>query len=309
MTQSRGAGSAAQVDEASGESRSSATAMRLVLISGLSGSGKSVVLKVLEDDGYYCVDNLPATLLDEVTAFLAEAGHARVAVSVDARSAALASLPERISALRKRGVDCRLLFLEAASQTLLRRFSETRRRHPLLGPTRTLAEAIEHERSLLAEVADLGERIDTSEVRAQDLRRWVRSLLALTDGAPLLLIESFAFRDGLPLDADWVADVRMLPNPHYVDALRPLTGLDAPVAEFLAREESVQRMVGDLRNFLERWLPDILRENRSTLTIAVGCTGGRHRSVYVAERLAESLRAHAQVLVRHRSLARNTPAE
>jgi len=283
--------------------------MRLVLISGLSGSGKSVVLKVLEDDGYYCVDNLPATLLDEVTAFLAEAGHARVAVSVDARSAALASLPERISALRKRGVDCRLLFLEAASQTLLRRFSETRRRHPLLGPTRTLAEAIEHERSLLAEVADLGERIDTSEVRAQDLRRWVRSLLALTDGAPLLLIESFAFRDGLPLDADWVADVRMLPNPHYVDALRPLTGLDAPVAEFLAREESVQRMVGDLRNFLERWLPDILRENRSTLTIAVGCTGGRHRSVYVAERLAESLRAHAQVLVRHRSLARNTPAE
>lgn len=283
--------------------------MQLVLISGLSGSGKSVALRVLEDDGYYCVDNLPATLLDDVSAFLAEAGHARVAVSVDARSAALAALPERIAALRKRGVDCRLLFLEASPQALLRRFSETRRRHPLLGPTRTLAEAIEHERSLLAEVAELGERIDTSEVRAQDLRRWVRSLLALSGGAPLLLIESFAFRDGLPLDADWVADVRMLPNPHYVDALRPLTGLDAPVAEFLEHEDAVQRMVADLRSLLERWLPDILRENRSTLTIAIGCTGGRHRSVYVAERLAEALRAQAQVLVRHRGLARATAAE
>ena len=309
MTRSRGAGRAAQADEAPGEPKPAAAAMRLVLISGLSGSGKSVVLKVLEDDGYYCVDNLPATLLDDVTAFLAEAGHARVAVSVDARSAALASLPERMSALRRRGVDCRLLFLEAASQTLLRRFSETRRRHPLLGPTRTLAEAIEYERSLLADVADLGERIDTSEVRAQDLRRWVRSLLALSDGAPLLLIESFAFRDGLPLDADWVVDVRMLPNPHYVDALRPLTGLDAPVVEFLAREEAVQRMVGDLRGYLERWLPDILRENRSTLTVAVGCTGGRHRSVYIAERLAEALRPQVQVLVRHRALARNAPGE
>jgi UPF0042 nucleotide-binding protein len=291
------------------DATTTASAMQLVLISGLSGSGKSVALRVLEDDGYYCVDNLPATLLDDVTAFLAEAGHARVAVSVDARSAALAALPERIAALRKRGVDCRLLFLEASPQTLLRRFSETRRRHPLLGPTRTLAEAIEHERSLLAEVAELSERIDTSEVRAQDLRRWVRSLLALSGGAPLLLIESFAFRDGLPLDADWVADVRMLPNPHYVDALRPLTGLDAPVAEFLEREDAVQRMIADLRSLLERWLPDILRENRSTLTIAIGCTGGRHRSVYVAERLAEALRAQAQVLVRHRSLARTAAAE
>lgn len=284
-----------------------ATTMQLVLVSGLSGSGKSVVLKALEDDGYYCVDNLPATLLSDVSAFLTEAGHARVAVSVDARSAALASLPERLAALRARGVDCRLLFLEASSQTLLRRFSETRRRHPLLGPTRTLAESVEHERSLLAEVAELGERIDTSEVRAQDLRHWVRALLALSGGAPLLLIESFAFRDGLPLDADWVVDVRMLPNPHYVEALRPLSGLDAPVAAFLAREAAVQRMVADLRALFERWLPEILREYRSTLTIAIGCTGGRHRSVYIAERLAEALRAQGQVLVRHRALARATP--
>lgn len=278
--------------------------MQLVLVSGLSGSGKSIALKVLEDDGYYCVDNLPATLLGDVTAFLAEAGHDRVAVSVDARSAALAALPERTAHLRSTGVECRLLFLDASSQALLRRFSETRRRHPLLGPTRTLAEAIEHERALLADVAELGERIDTSEVRPQELRRWVKALLELSGGAPMLLIESFAFRDGLPLDADWVADVRMLPNPHYVDALRPLTGLDAPVAAFLEGEDAVQRMVADLRALIERWLPEILRENRSTLTIAIGCTGGRHRSVFVAERLAQALRAQWKVLVRHRALAR-----
>jgi len=287
----------------------SAATMQLVVVSGLSGSGKSVALRVLEDDGYYCVDNLPATLLGDVSAFLAEAGHARVAISVDARSAAIAALPERFAALRARSVECRLLFLEASAQTLLRRFSETRRRHPLLGPTRTLAEAIEHERSLLAEVAELGERIDTSDVRAQDLRRWVKSLLALGGGAPLLLIESFAFRDGLPLDADWVADVRMLPNPHYVDALRPLTGLDAAVVEFLEREEVVQRMVADLHALLARWLPEILRENRSSLTIAIGCTGGRHRSVYVAERLAQMLRPSWKVLVRHRALAREAAAD
>ena len=156
--------------------------MQLVVVSGLSGSGKSIALKVLEDDGYYCVDNLPATLLDDVTAFLAEAGHDRVAVSVDARSAALAALPERIAHLRSIGIDCRLLFLDASSQTLLRRFSETRRRHPLLGPARTLAEAIEHERALLAGVAELGERVDTSEVEPQALRRWVKALLALSGG-------------------------------------------------------------------------------------------------------------------------------
>lgn len=283
--------------------------MQLVLVSGLSGSGKSIALKVLEDDGYYCVDNLPATLLDDVTAFLAEAGHDRVAVSVDARSAALAALPERIAHLRSIGIECRLLFLEASSQTLLRRFSETRRRHPLLGPARTLAEAIEHERLLLADVAELGERIDTSDVEPQALRRWVKALLALSGGAPMLLIESFAYRDGLPLDADWVADVRMLPNPHYVDALRPLTGIDAPVVAFLEREDSVQRMVADLRGLLERWLPEILRENRSTLTIAIGCTGGRHRSVFVAERLAQAMRAQWKVLVRHRALARAPTAE
>ncbi|MDA0225387.1 MAG: RNase adapter RapZ [Proteobacteria bacterium] len=278
--------------------------MQLILVSGLSGAGKSIALRVLEDEGYYCVDNLPATLLADVATFLAEAGHDRIALSVDARSAALAALPDRLAQLRDRGVACQVLFLEADPATLVRRFSETRRRHPLAGNGCTLAEAIERERSLLAGIATLGHRLDTSGTPPQALRRWVKDLLGLGRVAPLMLVESFSFREGLPVDADWVVDVRMLPNPHYEAALAPLTGQDAPVIEFLEREPTVGQLVADLLGFIERWLPEIVRENRSTLTMAVGCTGGRHRSVYVAERLAAGLRTHGEVLVRHRALAR-----
>jgi len=279
--------------------------MQLILVSGLSGSGKSIALHVLEDSGHYCVDNLPATLLLDVMEFLGGSGLERVAVSVDARSAALAALPETIAMLRARGVDCRVIFLEANSQALLRRFSETRRRHPLTGLGMTLVEAIEKERALLAGIADLGHRIDTSELQPKVLQNWMRDLLGLGGGALTLLFESFAFRDGIPLDADWVIDARMLPNPHYDPVLRPHTGRDAPVTEFLDRQESVQRLLEDVRSFLARWLPDIARESRSYLTIAVGCTGGRHRSVYLVERLAESFRSDWRILVRHRGLARD----
>jgi RNase adapter protein RapZ len=276
---------------------------RLVLVSGLSGSGKSIALKVLEDAGYYCVDNLPATLLLEVVDFLRDAGHERVAVSVDARSAALAALPEHIAKFKERGFDCRLLYLEATTPTLLRRFSETRRRHPL-GGEQTLPEAIERERSLLADVATLGQRIDTSDLQPRVLQNWIRDLLGLGPGALTLLFESFAYRDGIPLDADWVLDCRMLANPHYDPQLRPFTGRDAPVIEYLTRNESVQRWLDDVRGLLARWLPEIVRENRSAVTVAIGCTGGRHRSVYVAERLAADFRNDWQVLVRHRGLAK-----
>jgi len=279
---------------------------RLVLVSGLSGSGKSIALKVLEDAGYYCVDNLPATLLLEVVDFLRDAGHERVAVSVDARSAALASLPEHIAKLKERGFDCRLLYLEANTPSLLRRFSETRRRHPLAG-AQTLPEAIERERSLLADVATLGQRIDTSDLQPRVLQNWIRDLLGLGPGALTLLFESFAYRDGIPLDADWVLDCRMLANPHYDPQLRPFTGRDAPVIEYLAQEASVQRWLEDARGLLARWLPEIVRENRSAVTVAIGCTGGRHRSVYVAERLAADFRKDWQVLVRHRGLAKEDP--
>ncbi len=278
--------------------------MQLILVSGLSGSGKSIALKVLEDSGYYCVDNLPATLLLEVVDFLAEAGHERAAVSVDARSAAVAALPENIAKLRSRGVDCRVLYLEANSPTLLRRFSETRRSHPLASSGLTLSEAIERERTLLAGVAALAQRIDTSELQPRVLQNWIRELLALDAGSLTLLFESFAYRDGIPLDADWVLDCRMLPNPHYDPQLRPFTGRDSAVAEYLGRDAAVQRWLEDVRSLLERWLPEIARENRSYVTVAIGCTGGRHRSVYLAERLAEAFRVQWRVLVRHRGLAR-----
>jgi UPF0042 nucleotide-binding protein len=278
--------------------------MQIVLVSGLSGAGKSIALDVLEDAGYYCVDNLPATLLMDVVGFLDDAGHERVALSVDARSAALAALPKSVARLQADGADCRVLFLEAGTPTLVRRFSETRRRHPLTVEGLTLAEAIERERTLMGEIAALGHRIDTSELQPKVLRNWIRDLLRLGAGRLVLQFESFAFRDGLPLDADWVIDARMLPNPHYDPALRPLTGRDTAVIEYLDGEEAVQRFFEDVRAFLARWLPEMVKENRSYLTVAIGCTGGRHRSVYLAEKLAAAFGGDSRVLVRHRGLAR-----
>jgi UPF0042 nucleotide-binding protein len=277
--------------------------MQLIVVSGLSGSGKSIALAVLEDAGYYCVDNLPATLLLEVADFLAEAGHDKVAVSVDARSAALPALPENVAELKRRGVDCRVIYLEASNPALLRRFSETRRRHPLAREGYTLIEAIDSERSLLARVAPLGHRIDTSELLPRVLQNWIRDLLGIGPGALALLFESFAYRDGIPLDADWVLDARMLPNPHYDPQLRPFTGRDRLVIDYLARDESVARWLEDVRSLLARWLPEIVRENRSSVTVAIGCTGGKHRSVYLVEQLADSFRNDWNVLVRHRGLA------
>jgi len=283
--------------------------MQLILVSALSGSGKSIALHVLEDAGYYCVDNLPATLLLEVADFMTVSGQEKAAISVDARSAALASLPAHIEALKGRGVDCRVLYLEASTPTLLRRFSETRRKHPLLGTDLSLPEAIEHERSLLASVAALGQRIDTSDLQARVLQNWIRDLLGIGPGALTLLFESFAYRDGIPLDADWVLDARMLPNPHYDPKLRPFTGRDSQVIEFLGRDPSVERWLEDVRGLLARWLPEIVRENRSSVSVAIGCTGGRHRSVYLAERLAEAFRKDWSVLVRHRGLAHEAQDE
>ena len=278
--------------------------MQLILVSGLSGSGKSIALHVLEDGGYYCVDNLPATLLLETVDFLAEAGHDRAAVSIDARSAALPALPEHIAELRSRGVDCRILYLEAGTATLLRRFSETRRGHPLTRAGLTLPEAIERERGLLERVAALGHRIDTSELQPRVLQNWIRDLLGLGAGTLTLLFESFSYKHGIPLDADWVLDARMIANPHYDPKLRPFTGRDAPVIDFLGRDAPAQRWLEDVRLLLARWLPEVVRENRSYVTVAIGCTGGRHRSVYMAERLAAAFSADWRVLVRHRGLAR-----
>jgi UPF0042 nucleotide-binding protein len=277
--------------------------MQLVLISGLSGSGKSIALHMLEDSGYYSVDNLPAQLLVEVTRHLKDSGYGRVAVAVDMRSGeTVASLPQQIAELQQLGVDARLVFLEAKPETLVKRFSETRRRHPLSSNNLTLTEAIRRERDALSGIAEIAHRIDTSDLLPNALRAWIKDLVAVDRSRITLLFESFAYKHGVPLDADLVFDVRCLPNPHYDPALRPLTGRDAPVVAFLERDAAVAGMHADIQGFVERWLPCFVDDNRSYLTVAIGCTGGRHRSVYFVERLARHFGGRAQVLVRHREL-------
>jgi len=277
--------------------------MQLVIVTGLSGSGKSIVLKALEDSGYYCVDNLPAQMLAQVVEHLDAAGQNLVAVSVDTRSAKLEELPGHIRELKARGTDLHLLFLESSAETLVKRFSETRRRHPLSDEGRTLAESIHAERVMMSELANLGHRIDTSELSANTLRSWVKDFVALDHSGLGLLFESFGYKHGIPLDADFVFDVRCLPNPHYDPILRPLTGHDAPVIQFLEAQESAQEMLSDICGYIEKWLPCFVRDNRSYLTVAIGCTGGQHRSVYFVERLAAHFREQQQrVLVRHREL-------
>ena len=277
--------------------------MQLVLISGLSGSGKSVALDVLEDSGYYCVDNLPVALVMPLLESLAGSGYERVALSMDARSgASVRQLPQTVAALRQRDIDLRLLFLESKDETLIKRFSETRRRHPLSAGTLTLAESIARERELLADIGELGHHIDTSELSPNTLRSWIKNLVEVDRSRLTLLFESFGFKQGIPLDADFVFDVRCLPNPYYEPGLRDLTGQDAPVAAFLEAEPSTQNMYRDIHAFIAAWLPAFVRENRSYLTVAVGCTGGQHRSAYFAERLGAAFRADNQVIVRHRQI-------
>ena len=277
--------------------------MQVVIISGLSGSGKSVALNVLEDANFYCVDNLPAMLLSATIDFLAQAGYGRVAITVDARSGlALAELPASVRRLKAIGVDVRLLFLDAKNETLIKRFSETRRRHPLAGGDATLDEAIAHERELLEEVGELGQRIDTSDLAPNTLRGWIRDVVAIDRSGMTLAFESFGFKQGIPLDADLVFDVRCLPNPFYDPKLRPLTGLDEEVIRFLDAVPAARAMLADIGDFIARWLPAFVRDNRAYLTVALGCTGGQHRSVWFAEQLARRFRGETPVLVRHRQL-------
>jgi RNase adapter protein RapZ len=278
--------------------------MQLVLISGLSGSGKSIALNVLEDSGYYVVDNLPAKLLVELVDHLAEAGKEQVAISVDVRSGhGLDEIPKVREALRRRDLDIKILFLDAKTETLVKRFSETRRRHPLSDENRTLTESIERERELLAPVISIAHRIDTSDLSANTLRAWVKDFVDVRATAGLtVLFESFGFKHGIPLDADFVFDVRCLPNPHYDPVLRPLTGRDAAVAEFIRATPDAMRMLDDIHRFIADWLPAFERDNRSYLTVAIGCTGGQHRSVYFVETLAERFRERTRTLARHREL-------
>ncbi|MEN9867006.1 MAG: RNase adapter RapZ [Pseudomonadota bacterium] len=283
--------------------------MQIILITGISGSGKSVALNVLEDAGFYCVDNLHPTLLDELVHTVANEGVRLLAVAMDARSTDLLSkLPEEIRQLRARdGHNVKALFLTASTETLVARFSETRRSHPLSHRARTakfsLIECIQEEREVLSAVENLGHMIDTSNLSTNQLRAWVKDFAIQQDAPLTLLFESFAFKRGVPLDADFVFDVRMLPNPFYDPKLRALTGRDALVAEFLDAQSDALALYDDIQRFISKWLPAFKKDNRSYLTVAIGCTGGQHRSVYLSERLAREFASRENVILRHRELA------
>ena len=276
--------------------------MQLAIISGVSGSGKSVALKALEDAGYFCVDNLPAELIDVLADYATQRNEQKVAIGVDARSReSLESLPGIVDRERARGSDVRVIFLDTNDNALVRRFSETRRPHPLAEEGRTLQEAIAEERRLLSWLAEIGQRIDTSSLTPNQLRGWVQDLVVTDRGKLTLIFESFGYKGGVPLDADFVFDARcVLPNPHYDPHLRPQTGRDPAVVEFLERETQAGILVEDITRFLQRWLPRFLLDQRASITVAIGCTGGRHRSIYIAHQLAEAFSSEYPVIVRHR---------
>ena len=270
--------------------------MRLIIVSGRSGSGKSTALNVLEDNGFYCIDNLPAGLLPELAEralIHTELAQPLVAVSIDARNlpSHLTRFPELLEEVRAKHIHCDVLYLDADEETLLKRFSETRRRHPLSSPHRSLAEAIEDETKLLGPIIDLADlKINTTSLNLYQLRDAIKLRLG--------------FKRGMPVDADLVFDVRCLPNPYWKPELRDQSGLDAPVAEYLAAQPDVEEMFQDISSYLLKWLPRFAASNRAYVTIAIGCTGGHHRSVYLTERLGKVLQQTLKnVQVRHRDLS------
>lgn len=280
----------------------------LVVITGMSGSGKSIALHALEDAGYYCVDNLPPELLEPLLALETDRNDRKLAIAMDVRSGqSLPQLPLLLHGLTDKGIQLRLLFLDANDQTLVRRFSETRRRHPLslagdAADQQTLVQAIARERDVLADLRDRSHVIDSSFLRAAQLIAYVKELIAAPSALLTLVFESFAFKRGITLDADYVFDVRMLPNPHYEPALRALTGRDQPVIDFLDAQPEAQRMLHDIADFVRQWLPAMARDHRSYVTVAIGCTGGQHRSVYLVEKLAALFGPDWFSLRRHREL-------
>lgn len=283
--------------------------MRLIIVSGRSGSGKSTALRTLEDAGYHCVDNLPVDLLDDLMRrYAAAQGQlSKVAVCIDARSSGLEHFPELLLQLRAQGIDTQVLYLDALSPTLVKRFSETRRRHPLTNRTVDLREAIDREANILSSVADLASlTIDTTKISSKGLSEQIVTRVLENDGASVnLLFRSFGFKHGIPVDTDFVFDLRCLPNPHWQPALRPLSGLHQEVAGYLAKKSVVNEMFDDITGYLERWIPRFADNDRVYLTIGIGCTGGQHRSVYMAERLATHFSEQLdQVLVRHRELGK-----
>lgn len=286
--------------------------LEIVLITGMSGSGKSVALNALEDAGYFCVDNLPPELLLALIELERQQKTSRVAIAMDARTAtSLPLLPEQLTALKKQGVSVKLVFLDATTGTLVRRYSETRRKHPLSQTPentsspdlrRVLVDAIELERELLSEIRESSHLIDTSFSRPAQLQRDIKTFVNSPAGQLTLIFKSFAFKHGAPGDADYLFDVRMLPNPHYEPELRHLTGLDAPVADYLKAQPEVLQMQENIQTFLNQWLDALANDHRSYVTVAIGCTGGQHRSVFLVERLVAAYKDKWVTLKRHREL-------
>ena len=283
--------------------------IELIVITGMSGSGKSIALGALEDAGYYCIDNLPPELLEPFVALENERRTRKVAIAMDVRSGeSLPQLPLLLHGLSAKGLTLRLLFLDASEQTLVRRFSETRRRHPLSQANdargeQALLQAIGRERELMADLRERSHVIDTSFLQPAQLLDVVKDIVAAPAAHLTLVFESFAFKRGITLDADYVFDVRMLPNPHYDPVLRPLTGRDQPVIDFLDSQAEVDLMFEQIAGFLHTWLPMLVRDHRSYVTVAIGCTGGQHRSVYLVEKLAARFGQDWSTLRRHRELA------
>jgi RNase adapter protein RapZ len=282
--------------------------MKLVIISGLSGAGKTVALKRYEDLGYYCIDNLPLGLLGPLASrALRDRRYARLAVGIDARASPreIARFQKTLARQRTRGAEARVLFLTAQDDVILRRYSETRRRHPLTGDTLSLADAIVRERELLRPIADVADvTIDTSSLNLHDLREVIRARQPESAETLSLVLLSFGFKHGIPQNADYVFDVRCMPNPHWVPELAAQDGRGPAVAAFLEKDPMVPKMTGDIRAFLEAWLPRFQAQDRAYVTVAVGCTGGRHRSVYVVERLAAAFRGrYDPVVVTHKELS------
>jgi UPF0042 nucleotide-binding protein len=278
--------------------------MQTILISGLSGSGKSVALKALEDMGFYCIDNLPAIFIPALVSFLHDSGKDRVALNIDVRASGDTpiELPKAITNVKSHGIDLRVFFFEANTENLVKRFSETRRPHPLMMDGLTLTEAIALERERLADIAEMAHRVDTSDISPNTLRGWIKDLIQLDQSRLTLYFESFGFKHGIPQDADLVFDARFIPNPFYDPKLRLLTGKDQPVIDFLEKQPEANMLLEDIYGFIAKWLSRFVRDNRSSLTIAIGCTGGQHRSVYLVQKLADRFRPQQQILVRHRNL-------
>lgn len=277
--------------------------MEVIIISGLSGSGKSIALNALEDNAFYCIDNLPVTLLSNISQHLNHEHQDKVAISVDIRSINIEKLPHVIKEIESLSIKTRLIYLESSTESIVRRFGETRRRHPLANEKLSLADTIEKERVMLAPLAEIGYKIDTSNMSVNALKKTLNELIQLKEDHLALQFSSFGYKFGIPLDADFIFDVRCLPNPHYESDLKDLTGIDKPVADFFQNYKEVDKMYQDINHFVSEWLTAFKNDQRHSLHIAIGCTGGKHRSVYIANKLFTHFsNPKSQVIIRHRDI-------